>query len=144
MAFVLVEDRRKTGAQILRKYDKSRFPGVFPKDLLQVSRTAEGLQVNGRKYELVREEQGGEGLPDRRVAAPALSLEAVRRLEAEQKEAAARLEEWQQREEGFAKGHLFLDDALRDVLKNAFKRVRADMTSLQIESQELGHAAGLR
>ena len=55
-----------------------------------------------------------------------------------------RLEEWQQREEGFAKGHLFLDDALRDVLKNAFKRVRADMTSLQIESQELGHAAGLR
>ncbi len=144
MAFVLVEDRRKTGAQILRKYDKSRFPGVFPKDLLQVSRTAEGLQVNGRKYELVREEQDGEGLPDRRVAAPALSLEAVRRLEAEQKEAAARLEEWQQREEGFSKGHLFLDDALRDVLKNAFKRVRADMTSLQIESQELGHAAGLR
>ena len=142
--FILADDRRKTGAQILRRYDKARFQGVFPKDLLQVSRTAEGLQVNGRKYELVREEQDGEGLPARRVAAPALSLEAVRRLESEQKEAAARLEEWQQREEGFAKGHLFLDDALRDVLKNAFKRVRADMTSLQIESQELGHAAGLR
>ena len=59
--FVLVADRRKTGAQILRKYEKSRHPDVFPKDLLQVVRTTTGLQVNGRKYELLREVgEGGE------------------------------------------------------------------------------------
>lgn len=143
--FVLVDNKRKTGVQILRKYDRNRHPGVFPKDLLQVVRTASGLQVNGRKYDLLQEDD-----EEKLEAAGAVvesggtsvSPEMFRRVAAEVESIAAGMEEWQRQEEEHAARHLFLDDAQRNVLKNAIRRVRADITSLQIEIQELGHAAG--
>ena len=37
---------------------------------------------------------------------------------------------------------LCLKEKQRDILKNALRRVRSDITSLEIESQELSHATG--
>ena len=143
--FVLVTDRRKTGAQILRKYEKSRYPDVFPKDLLQVARTQTGLQVNGRKYELLREEEGqaetGERQPKDMPDLSSASAMASR-IGTELGEAFGKLEGWQASEEENLPSHLFLQDGQRTILKNAFQRVRSAIASLQIESQELGHAIG--
>lgn len=143
--FVLVTDRRKTGAQILRKYEKSRHPDVFPKDLLQVVRTTTGLQVNGRKYELLREagEDGENAVPQTGVSSRMnFSSAMAERIVAELGEVSARLEQWQREEAEYVQTHLFLQDRQRDILKNALRRVRSDITSLEIESQELSHAAG--
>ena len=143
--FVLVTDRRKTGAQILRKYEKSRHPDVFPKDLLQVVRTTTGLQVNGRKYELLREagEDGENAVPQTEVSSRMnFSSAMAERIVAELGEVSARLEQWQREEAEYVQTHLFLQDRQRDILKNALRRVRSDITSLEIESQELSHAAG--
>ena len=57
-------------------------------------------------------------------------------------EVSARLEQWQREEAEYVQTHLFLQDRQRDILKNALRRVRSDITSLEIESQELSHAAG--
>ena len=143
--FVLVTDRRKTGAQILRKYEKSRHPDVFPKDLLQVVRTTTGLQVNGRIYELLREagEDGENAVPQTEVSSRMnFSSAMAERIVAELGEVSARLEQWQREEAEYVQTHLFLQDRQRDILKNALRRVRSDITSLEIESQELSHAAG--
>ena len=143
--FVLVADRRKTGAQILRKYEKSRHPDVFPKDLLQVVRTTTGLQVNGRKYELLREvgEGGENAVPQTEVSSrKTFSSAMAERIVAELGEVSARLEQWQKEEAEYVQTHLFLQDRQRDILKNALRRVRSDITSLEIESQELSHATG--
>ena len=142
--FVLVDDRKKTGAQILRKYDKSRYPGVFPKDLLRVVRTSSGLQVNGRPYDLLRApadeatEMSGEEMPS---TPSSLSAEMCRRVEAELSEVAGRMEAWQRHEEEWGANHLFLADTQRNILKNVMRRVKADIASMQIEIQELCHAA---
>ena len=142
--FVLVDDRKKTGAQILRKYDKSRYPGVFPKDLLRVVRTSSGLQVNGRPYDLLRvpadeaTEMSGEEMPS---TPSSLSAEMCRRVEAELSEVAGRMEAWQRHEEEWGANHLFLADTQRNILKNVMRRVKADIASMQIEIQELCHAA---
>ena len=143
--FVLVADRRKTGAHILRKYEKSRHPDVFPKDLLQVVRTTTGLQVNGRKYELLREvgEGGENAVPQTEVSSrKTFSSAMAERIVAELGEVSARLEQWQKEEDEYVQTHLFLQDRQRDILKNALRRVRSDITSLEIESQELSHATG--
>ena len=143
--FVLVTDRRKTGVQILRKYEKSRHPDVFPKDLLQVVCTTTGLQVNGRKYELLREagEDGENAVPQTEVSSRmTFSSAMAERIVAELGEVSARLEQWQREEAEYVQTHLFLQDRQRNILKNALRRVRSDITSLEIESQELSHAAG--
>lgn len=143
--FVLITDRRKTGAQILRKYEKTRYPDVFPKDLLQVTRTATGLQVNGRKYDLLRgEEASGEGMKPQTAVPSEVSVSSAMtdRIVTELNEVAIKLEQWENTEMEYAREHLFLENRQRDVLKNAFRRIRSEITSMQIESQELSHAVG--
>lgn len=137
--FILTTDRRRTGAQILRKYEKSRYPNVFPKDLLEVRRTSKGLEVNGRHYDLLCSE---EELPVENVASSAcVSEEMMQRVSAELEEASARMEEWKRQEGDYACGHLFLDGSMKEMLQNAMRRVQAGISSLQIDCQELLHAA---
>ena len=144
-SFVLVTDRRKTGAQILRKYEKSRYPDVFPRDLLQVKRTVGGLEVNGRNYDLLRAE---EDAADKIVQQDALSSENVfsvtmsQRIGAELADILGRLDMWQEAESKYLQNHLFLREHQRDLLKNVFGRVRSHIVLLQIESEELAHATG--
>ena len=64
------------------------------------------------------------------------------RIVAELGEVSARLEQWRKEEAEYVQTHLFLQDRQKDILKNALRRVRSDITSLEIESQELSHAAG--
>lgn len=137
--FILTTDRRKTGVQILRRYDKSRYPDVFPKDLLDVRRTFAGLQVNGRDYELVR--AGTEEPAGQVHRMPEVPEEVMQRVAAELDEAASRMEKWQAEERDYVCGHLFLDSGMKEILGNALRRVQADLSSLQIDCQELLHAA---
>lgn len=137
--FILTTDRRKTGAQILRRYDKSRYPDIFPKDLLEVVRTSDGLQVNGRNYELLRSE--AEVPVDVRPVVSAVSEDVVSRVSAELKSAAERMEQWMNEEQEYAHAHLFIDGAMREMLFNAMRRVQADISSWQIDCQELVHAS---
>ena len=137
--FILTTDRRKTGAQILRRYDKSRYPDIFPKDLLEVVRTSDGLQVNGRNYELLRSE--AEVPVDVRSVASTVSEDVVSRVSAELKSAAERMEQWMNEEQEYAHAHLFIDGAMREMLFNAMRRVQADISSWQIDCQELVHAS---
>lgn len=137
--FILTTDRRKTGAQILRKYDKSRYPDVFPKDLLEVVRTRDGLQVNGRDYELVRSD--AEDMAAAPSPEPSVQVDVMRRVAGELEHAARLMGQWQAEEEEYARGHLFLDDGMRGILSDALRRVHSEITSLQIDCQELLHAA---
>ena len=144
-AFVLVTDRKKTGAQLLRKYEKSRYPNVRPEDLLLVERTDAGVQVNGKSYALVQAEQDADVQVAGRGEEPDAALHAgemSRRLLAESEEMAKKLSRWEQEETAYAKAHLFLDEARRRDLQNVFRRIRADVSSLQIDCQELNHATG--
>ena len=144
-AFVLVTDRKKTGAQLLRKYEKSRYPNVRPEDLLLVERTDAGLQVNGKSYALVQAEPDADVQVGGRGEGPDAALHAgemSRRLLAESEEMAKKLSRWEQEETAYAKAHLFLDEARRRDLRNVFRRIRADVSSLQIDCQELNHATG--
>ena len=144
-AFVLVTDRKKTGAQLLRKYDKSRYPDVRPEELLLVERTDAGLRVNGKSYALLRAEPAGDGQEagSLKAAEDVLPVgEMSRRLWAESEEVAEKLRRWEQEETEYARAHLFLDESRRRVLQEVFRRIRADVTSLQIDCQELSHAAG--
>lgn len=137
--FILTTDRRKTGAQILRRYDKSRYPDVFPKDLLEVVRTRNGLQVNGRDYELVRSDAAETAVDS--TPGTAIPMEVMQRVADELGRAEERMEQWQAEEEEYAHGHLFLDDGMRGILSDALRRVQSEITSLQIDCQELLHAA---
>ena len=65
-----------------------------------------------------------------------------RRLLAESEEMVKKLSRWEQEETAYAKAHLFLDEARRRDLRNVFRRIRADVSSLQIDCQELNHATG--
>lgn len=144
-AFVLVTDRKKTGAQLLRKYEKSRYPNVRPEDLLLVERTDAGLQVNGKSYALVQAEPDADVQVGGRGEGPDAALHAgemSRRLLAESEEMVKKLSRWEQEETAYAKAHLFLDEARRRDLRNVFRRIRADVSSLQIDCQELNHATG--
>ena len=101
--------------------------------------------MNGRKYELLREagEDGENAVPQTEVSSRmTFSSAMAERIVAELGEVSARLEQWQREEAEYVQTHLFLQDRQRNILKNALRRVRSDITSLEIESQELSHAAG--
>ena len=127
------------------KYEKSRYPNVRPEDLLLVERTDAGLQVNGKSYALVQAEQDADVQVAGRGEEPDAALHAgemSRRLLAEAEEMAKKLSRWEQEETAYAKTHLFLDEARHRDLQNVFRRIRADVSSLQIDCQELNHATG--
>ena len=95
--------------------------------------------------ELLREagEDGENAVPQTEVSSRmTFSSAMAERIVAELGEVSARLEQWQREEAEYVQTHLFLQDRQRDILKNALRRVRSDITSLEIESQELSHAAG--
>ena len=143
--FILTYDKRKTGAQILRKYVEGRYPGALPKDLLRVVRTATGLQVNGRSYDLLQEKaEEGKELPSENTCSDdaALSVTLVERMQTELQDMRSRLAEWEQREREYADSHLFIDNKEREILELVFRRLHEKTDVLQVDTAELRHAVG--
>lgn len=142
--FILVTDRYKTGAQILKKYEKSRYPGIFPKDILQVTAAPAAVVINGKTYPLLTESVAVEpqaGDRSSRVTDAGL-IEVLKRLVRETAESKAALEEIRGRETAYAGGHLFLDEVQKQVLEQAFRSAAFSVARLENELNELKYACG--
>lgn len=140
--FVLTVDRRKTGAQILRRYLKAQHAGTPSDKLLPVVRTATGFTVNGRAYELLPDAetpQASEAGEDSRSRS-GVSAEVVKRIIAEVETCSARAEQWMRDETELAASNIFLDDGQRACLARSGRMLTAGISSLLIDSQELAHA----
>lgn len=143
--FVLVNDKRKTGAQLLRLYQRSRYPNVFPKDLLDVQLTSEGLKVNGSPYPLLREEgiSSPPATADLSVA-PVIPSDSLGRVTFQMKQAREKLQEMKTEELEAASRHLFLNDEERSTVGQVFRKVEIDLERLEHEWKELVTAHGER
>ncbi len=140
--FVLVNDRQKTGAQILRRYDKNRHPGTFSKDLLQVEAGEGCVVVNGKRYPLLLDEAASSA-PTQDAPAPSLApewQELLVRLQQEAVDARAAWAQIQQREAACAAEHLFLDEELRRLQEQAFRAVNLSLARAENALNELAHA----
>lgn len=142
--FILVTDRYKTGAQILKKYEKSRYPGIFPKDILQVTAAQDAVVINGRTYPLLTETAAAEPEPtgtSLRVVDAEL-VEALKRLMQNTTETLETLERICKRETDSASGHLFLYEGQKQMLEQACRSATNALYRLDNELRELRHACG--
>ncbi len=141
--FVLVTDRYKTGGQVLKKYEKSRYPSVFPKDILQVVARPCAVVVNGKEYPLLTEKTTDE-LPDAEPLGLVDEqwLEVMKRLAEEIKESKARLQTFKEQETDCAAGHLFLDEGLRNRVEDALRAASFSLNRIENELNELQYACG--
>ena len=108
-------------------------------------RTATGLQVNGRSYDLLQEKaEEGKELPSENTCSDdaALSVTLVERMQTELQDMRSRLAEWEQREREYADSHLFIDNKEREILELVFRRLHEKTDVLQVDTAELRHAVG--
>lgn len=139
--FILITDRYKTGAQILKRYEKEKHPHVFPKDLLAVGRVREGVRINGTLYPIVEEKQTGRQ-PESVVAKPSDSLPQIldERISEELNAKKERFDTLRATIRKEMDGHPFLDEEQRDLLENVFSQVETRIYTLQQTFNELSHA----
>lgn len=150
--FILITDRYKTGAQILKRYEKEKHPHVFPKDLLPVRRVDEGIQVNGVVYALLQDtlKQGlsKQDMPLKqemnRSETGKFVMELERRIGDEIESRRVQFENLRSETEQEIKEHLFLDDEQAALLRGAFKRVEERIYALQQNFNELNHVRTTR
>lgn len=144
--FILVDDRRKTGAQLLRLYQRSRYPSVFPKDLLDVRIVPGGLRVNGTDYPLMCEEGHTPATATKQETAVVTTLppDLFERMSVQIEEAGKRLAELKAAENEAAEGHLFLNNGERKALDMAFRKAENELERLRHEWNELTAAHGTR
>lgn len=141
--FILVFDKYKTGAQILKKYDKSRYPNVFQKDILQVKKGNGTVEVSGKVYSLARqehtEERAGELSLTKELPGKE-QRELLERITAEYNEAFRKFESFREEESNYAGRHLFLDASQKDMLNRAIRHIQLEFRALHVEIQEIAHA----
>lgn len=150
--FILINDRKKTGAQILKQYERSRHPGIFPKDILQVSLQPGHVVVNGNVYPLVTDDTRSgftmDGVADsaaRRQQQAAHTqaeremMEAVTRVAAQAEELRQRFVTLREREEQYLRGHLFIDQGTQVILQNALREIQYAINRLATDAGELTH-----
>ncbi|MDE7379017.1 MAG: AAA family ATPase [Paraprevotella sp.] len=143
--FILVDDKRKTGAQLLRLYQRSRYPNIFPKDLLDVQATSEGLKINGTPYPLLREKEiSSRPAAADRQASPAMPSDALSRISFQMKQAREKLGQIKEAELEAASRHLFLNDEERNTVGQVFRKAEIDLERLEHEWKELATAHGER
>lgn len=142
--YILVSDRYKTGAQILKRYEKSRYPGVFPKDILQVKAARQAVVVSGKTYPLVTETSSPVPGQEPQAAAPVdAGLRVVLdRLVQETAACKQALLADKEREMTCAAGHLFLDEAQKALAEQAYQTALFSVARIENELNELKHACG--
>lgn len=135
--YILMTDKMKTQAQILKKYERSRHPGIFPKDILQVHRQGDSVVVNGVEYPLVYEEED-HPMPSPRQASLTEDHRAMmQRILVQNKELESQFNLWRETEDSYQHDHLFVDDKQRAMFSSALKNVTYSIKRLLTESEEV-------
>ncbi|MCM1109133.1 MAG: AAA family ATPase [Clostridium sp.] len=135
--FILVDDKRKTGAQLLRLYQRSRYPSVFPKDLLEVVRTPGGIRVNDREYPLLRDNESGTPLSQETASPSVISEDTFARMKFQMEESRNRLEALRQTEQEATDRHLFLAPDQREAVSLSLRKAAISLERLEHEWKEL-------
>lgn len=138
--FIMQDDRKKTGAQILKKYEKSRHPGIFPKDILQVSASASAITVNGKSYPLIMDSTSTtkQEIQSKGAATEAL-LEALKRVCNQALQSSAEFEEKKKAMEADAQTHLFMNAQQHMVLRQALSATDYAISRMSNDARELCH-----
>lgn len=127
-AFILIDDRKNTGAQILKKYERSRHPGIFPKDVIQVQRTDDGqVQINDKVYPLVWDEDAASEAP-KPMADDA--RQALLRLQQQLQQCQTDFSALQKEQSEVARTHLFLPDDVQTHFRTALNAVQHTLNRL--------------
>lgn len=141
VAFILITDRYKTGAQILKRYEQEKHPHVFPKDLLSVCRIPEGIQVNGVTYALVQDTAHSDALQQEVQEADAFPITTGldKRIEEELDARSKQFLDLRAATKKEAAVNLFLDDEQQKLLDDAFHRVEERIYALRQNFNEWNH-----
>lgn len=143
MPFILQNDTKKLSAQVLKKYERSRHPGIFPKDIIQVSHVPGGLKINGREYPLVLSSKECDAVQSTPSAVETNLnsdlTEALRRINAQIIDAKNSYEQFVASELAYASEHLFLTPAQQQIVRNALDAVSYSLTRLSGDASELCH-----
>lgn len=120
--FILVTDKRRNNAQVLKLYERSRYPNVFPKDILQLTRAENAVTVNGIAYPLVTEKAEVSSSVSGTVTTIDNTL--LQRFKNEIDEVCRSIERRMDTDGEAVRHHLFLDDRQKKMVENAFRTVQ--------------------
>lgn len=144
--FILQTDTKKLGAQVLKKYERSRHPGIFPKDILQVTHVPGGVKINGKIYPLVVQKSDAvqQALDYEYVIqnTEKISLElreALLRIQSQILEASSSFNSFRSEEEDYAAHHLILTSAQHILVRQALDSAQYAITRLSGDVAELCH-----
>ena len=139
--FILTADKRNKGVQILRKYQKSKHPGIFPKDILYVRLAEDGVWVSDHHYPIVKEE-GAQNEVLQQCGAQSLDNNdkvLLQSLEQEVCESRKKYNDLREQVLGQSANHFFLNTVEQTLLQHAFQNVAHTLGQVEHEIYELTH-----
>lgn len=143
-AFVLQPDKRKSGVKILKKYERSRHPGVFPKDLYQVKRLGASILINEKSYLLVAKTEKknivAQNSVETQIELPASAIQTVIR---EVLQVRLLIDSMETTEKEYIKDHFFLNDVQKEMIQQVFREIKKRLIRLENEMEEIKHSCKL-
>ena len=139
--FILTSDKRNKGVQILRKYQKSKHPGIFPKDILYVRLAEDGVWVSDHHYPIVKEE-GAQNEVLQQCGAQSIDNNdrvLLQSLEQEVCESRKKYNDLREQVLGQSANHFFLNTVEQTLLQHAFQNVAHTLGQVEHEIYELTH-----
>lgn len=135
--YILMTDKMKTQAQILKKYERSRHPGIFPKDILQVHRNGDKVVVNNVEYPLVYEDDKQGQKTQTTCNLNEENRDMIQRILVHNKELEQKFIQWRDAEENYQKGHIFVNEEQLAIYRTALKNVSYTIKRLLTETEEV-------
>ena len=138
--FVLQADKRKPGVKILKKYERSRHPGVFPKDLYQVRRSGVSILINDKPYSLVGKTDKKNKIGENTVEVQSvLSASVIQAVVGEVGQVRLLIDSTEATEKEYIKHHFFLNDVQKEMMQQAFREIKKRLVRLENETEEIKH-----